>query len=241
MTQRSGDPSSPIVTGTISIGEVLTLLKREFPDVTISKIRFLEAEGLVTPERTSSGYRRFGQRDIDQLRAVLTMQRDQYLPLKVIRDTLAEGLPDPDAPPAVPLAGTGLRPEDFRPGAGRARMTRSELAEAAGLTEAYIAQLEQIGLVWASAAGHYDEDALAIASVVSRLSGYGVEPRHLKTFRVVTDRETGLVEQMATPYSHPRDRDGRAREQEVVRDLASLIIQLHAALLRAELIRSGRA
>jgi DNA-binding transcriptional MerR regulator len=241
MTQRAPDPSSPLVTGTISIGEVLTLLKREFPDVTISKIRFLEAEGLVTPERTSSGYRRFGQRDIDQLRAVLTLQRDQYLPLKVIRDTLAEGLPDPDAPPAVPLAGTGMRPEDFRPGAGRVRLTRSELAEEAGLTEAYIAQLEQVGLVWASAAGHYDEDALAIASVVARLSGYGVEPRHLKTFRVVTDRETGLVEQMATPYSHPRDRDGRAREQEVVRDLASLIIQLHAALLRAELIRSGRA
>lgn len=241
MTQRAPDPSSPLVTGTISIGEVLTLLKREFPDVTISKIRFLEAEGLVTPERTSSGYRRFGQRDIDQLRAVLTLQRDQYLPLKVIRDTLAEGLPDPDAPPSVPLAGTGMRPEDFRPGAGRVRLTRSELAEEAGLTEAYIAQLEQVGLVWASAAGHYDEDALAIANVVARLSGYGVEPRHLKTFRVVTDRETGLVEQMATPYSHPRDRDGRAREQEVVRDLASLIIQLHAALLRAELIRSGRA
>ena len=241
MTERPGDASQPAVSGTISIGEVLSLLKREFPDVTISKIRFLEAEGLVTPERTSSGYRRFAQRDIDQLRAVLTLQRDQYLPLKVIRDTLNEGLPDPEAAAKAPVAGTGLRPDDFRPGAGRVRMTREELAEASDLTVPYIAQLESIGIVWATPAGHYDEDALAIASVISRLSAYGVEARHLKTFRVVTDRETGLVEQMATPYSNPRDRDGRAREQEVVRDLAALIIQLHAALLRAELIRGGRA
>ena len=129
----------------------------------------------------------------------------------------------------------------INPGAGRVRMTREELAEASELTVAFIAQLESIGIVWATPAGHYDEDALAVASVVARLSHYGVEPRHLKTFRVVADRERGLVEQMATPYSNPRDRDGRAREQEVVRDLAALIVQLHATLLRAELMRSGRA
>lgn len=236
MTQHVGGTTP--VDGTISIGEVLTLLKREFPDVTISKIRFLESEGLVSPERTASGYRRFAQRDIDQLRSVLTLQRDQYLPLKVIREALTDGA---EVAGAAPVAGSGLRPDDFRPGAGRVRMTRPELAEASELPEAFIAQLEQIGLVWATAAGHYDEDALAIAGIVARLSAYGVEPRHLKTFRVVTDRETGLVEQMATPYSNPRDRDGRAREQEVVRDLAALIVQLHAALLRAELIRAGRA
>ena len=235
MTGRDG--ARPLVTGTISIGEVLSLLKPEFPDVTISKIRFLESEGLVSPERTASGYRRFSQKDIDQLRSVLTLQRDQYLPLKVIRDHIessGEGEP-------VATAGTGLRPDDFRPGAGRVRMTRDELAEASELSVPFIAQLESIGIVWATPAGHYDEDALAVASVVARLSQYGVEPRHLKTFRVVADRESGLVEQMATPYSNPRDRDGRAREQEVVRDLAALIVQLHAALLRAELIRSGRA
>jgi DNA-binding transcriptional MerR regulator len=241
MTERVGGASAPVVSGTISIGEVLQLLKREFPDVTISKIRFLESEGLVTPERTASGYRRFAQRDIDQLRAVLTLQRDQYLPLKVIRDHIESGMADPEAAAKLPVAGTGLRPDDFRAGAGRVRMTREELAEACDLTEAFIAQLEAIGIVWASAAGHYDEDALAIANVVSRLSAFGLEARHLRSFRVVTDRETGLVEQMATPYSQPRDRDGRAREQEVVRELAALLIQLHATLLRAELIRGGRA
>jgi DNA-binding transcriptional MerR regulator len=240
MSAGAGDSSPPVVSGTISIGEVLSLLKKDFPDVTISKIRFLESEGLVSPERTASGYRRFNQHDIEQLRAVLTLQRDQYLPLKVIRDHIGDGLPDPDAPKA-PLAGTGMRPDDFRPGAGRVRMTREELAEASGISEAFVAQLEGIGLVWATPAGHYDEDALAIVSVVSRLSAFGVEARHLRSFRVVADRETGLVEQIATPYSQPRDRDGRAREQETIRELASLFVQLHAALLRAELIRGGRA
>jgi DNA-binding transcriptional MerR regulator len=241
MTEGVDESRRPVVSGTISIGEVLTLLKKDFPDVTISKIRFLESEGLVTPERTTSGYRRFNEHDIQQLRAVLTLQRDQYLPLKVIRDHIGDGLPDPDAPPRAPIAGTGLRPEDFRPGAGRVRMTREELADASGLPEAFVAQLEGIGLVWATPAGHYDEDALAVANVVARLSAFGVEARHLRSFRVVADRETGLVEQIATPYSQPRDRDGRAREQETIRELASLFVQLHAALLRAELIRGGRA
>lgn len=240
MSDGLGEPAHGIVSGTISIGEVLSLLKKDFPDVTISKIRFLEAEGLVSPERTSSGYRRFSQHDVDQLRAVLTLQRDQYLPLKVIRDHIGDGLPDPDGPPKSPIAGSGMQPEDFRPGAGRVRMTREELAEASGISEAFVAELEGIGLVWASPAGHYDEDALAIASIAARLSVFGVESRHLRSFRVVADRETGLVEQMATPFSQPRDRDGRERQQETIRELASLFVHLHAALLRAELTRGGR-
>ncbi len=235
----SGVANQRAVTGTISIGEVLSLLKREFPDVTISKIRFLESEGLVTPERTPSGYRRFAQQDIDRLRSVLTLQRDQYLPLKVIKDQIDS---DPDeGGEAVAVAGSGMRPEDFRPGAGRVHLSRAELAEASGLPEATVIGLESIGLVWPTPAGHYDEDALAICTVACRLGTYGVEARHLRSFRVVADRETGLIEQMATPFTSPRDRDGRAREQEVIRELASLFVQMHAALLRAELIRGGRA
>lgn len=222
--------------GTISIGEVLSLLKREFPDITISKIRFLESEGLITPERTASGYRRFSERDVAQLRAVLTMQRDQYLPLKVIREQLDEH--GPDTPVAV--AGTGLRADDFRAGAGKVRLTRGELADQAGLPETYIAQLESSGLVWATPAGHYDADALAIASVVARLAGFGVEARHLRSFRVAADRDTGLLEQITTPYSKPRDAQAKAKSQETVRELAALFVQLHAALLRAELVRGGR-
>jgi len=224
------------ITGTISIGEVLTLLKREFPDVSISKIRFLETEGLVTPERTPSGYRRFAERDIEQLRAVLTLQRDQYLPLKVIREHLDA---ETDEAPVV-VAGSGLRADDFRAGAGRVRLTRTELAEQVGLPEPVIAQLESNGLVVCTAGGHYDEDALAIASVVARLSEFGVEPRHLRGFRVTADRDSGLLDQIATPYTRPRDQEARARAQETIRELAALFVQLHAALLRAELVRGGK-
>lgn len=223
------------VSGTVSIGEVLSMLRREFPDVTISKIRFLESEGLVTPQRTASGYRRFSNQDINQLRSVLTLQRDQYLPLKVIR----EQIQDPGDAPSV--AGTGMAAADFRPGAGRVRLTREELAEQCELPVAYVAQLESLGLVWASPAGHYDEEALAVARVIARLSAFGIEPRHLRPFRVVADRDSGLVDQMATPYKAQRGRDGQARERETVHELAALCIQLHAALLRAELVRQGRA
>jgi hypothetical protein len=169
---------------------------------------------------------------------VLTLQRDQYLPLKVIREHL-ENPAEPESP--TPTAGTGMRADDFRPGAGKVRMTRGELAAATDLPEATVASLESFGLVWANPTGHYDEDALAICSVVSRLSEFGVEPRHLKSFRVVADRESGLVEQIATPFSQPRDKDARARAQEVIRELAALFVQLHAALLRAELVRGGKA
>lgn len=239
MSERAAGSAAGASAGTISIGEVLQLLKRDFPDVTISKIRFLESEGLVTPERTPSGYRRFSQQDVERLRSVLTLQRDQYLPLKVIRDALDEESATP-SPLSAPM-GSGTRPEDFRPGAGRVRMTREELAEQVGLDQGFVAQLEEVGVVWASPAGHYDEDALAISEIIARLSSFGIEPRHLRSFRVVTDRETGVIEQMATPYSQPRDRDGRARQQETIRELAALFVQLHAALLRAELIRGGHA
>lgn len=239
MSGRATGSSTGAAAGTISIGEVLQLLKRDFPDVTISKIRFLESEGLVTPERTASGYRRFSQQDVERLRSVLTLQRDQYLPLKVIRDALEEDAAAPAV--ATAPAGSGTRPEDFRPGAGRVRLTREELAEHVGLEQSFVAQLEEIGIVWASPAGHYDEDALAVAGIIARLSSFGIEPRHLRSFRVVTDRETGVIEQMATPYSQPRDRDGRARQQETIRELAALFVQLHAALLRADLIRGGHA
>ena len=231
-------PASRTVSGTLSIGEVLSLLKREFPDITISKIRFLEAEGLVTPERTASGYRRFSHRDIDQLRSVLTMQRDQYLPLKVIREQLTDPPDSADQPGSV--AGTGLRPQDFRPGAGRVRLTRTELAEQVGVPESMIAELEEQGLLWCSPTGAYDEEALAVAATVARLSQYGVQPRHLRSFRVVADRDSGLVERIAAPLGSPRDPDASARAQETVRELAALFIQLHATLLRAELVRAGK-
>ena len=223
---------------TLSIGEVLSMLKKDFPDVSISKIRFLETEGLITPSRTASGYRRFDTHDVSRLRSILTLQRDQYLPLKVIKDQLDTDLEQ--AGLAAPLStGLGVRPDDFRPGAGKVRLTRRELAEETALSEALIIALEKDGLVWTNATGHYDEDAVQICMIAAKLSEFGVEARHLRSFRVVANRESGLVEQIATPYSQPRDRDAKARSQQTVRELASLFVQMHAALLGAELIRSG--
>lgn len=201
--------------------------------MSISKIRFLETEGLVTPARTPSGYRRFSADDVDRLRSVLTMQRDHYLPLKVIRENLDVSTD------AGSSNVSGLAPQDFRPGGGRVRLSRAELAEQGAIDEAAITELESIGLVWRNSAGHYDEEALAICTIASRLRAFGMESRHLRSFRVVTDREAGLIEQMITPYT--RDRDGRARAQEAVREIAALVVQLHAALLRAEMVRAGRA
>jgi len=223
---------------TLSIGEVLSMLKKDFSDVSISKIRFLETEGLITPSRTASGYRRFDTHDVARLRSILTLQRDQYLPLKVIKEQLATDVEDAglSAPVSTRI---GVRPDDFRPGAGKIRLTRLELAEETALPESLIVALEKDGLVWTSATGHYDEDAVQICVIAAKLSEFGVEARHLRSFRVVANRESGLVEQIATPYSHPRDRDAKARAQQTVRELASLFVQLHAALLRAELIRSG--
>lgn len=222
---------------TYSIGEVLSLVKKDFPDVTISKIRFLETEGLITPARTPSGYRRFTQNDVDRLVAVLTMQRDQYLPLKIIRENLDAS----SEPQTVAASGGGLSALDFRPNAGRLRLTRGELAEQAGMAESDVVEMEKIGLVWVEPAGHYTEDALTICLLAVRLRQFGMETRHLKSFKVVTDRESGLIEQMATPFSQPRDKDAQARAVETVRELASLMVQMHAALLRADLIRSGLA
>jgi DNA-binding transcriptional MerR regulator len=232
--REAAEPSSK---GTLSIGEVHSVLKRDFPDVTISKIRFLETEGLVIPARTASGYRRFTDVDVRRLREVLTLQRDQYLPLKVIREQLDQAADE------TVVAGSGMRPEDFRPGAGRMRLTRSELADMTELEEEYVAQLEELGLVWVSPAGHYDEDAVTICQVAARLSAFGFEGRHMRSFRVVADRESGLIEQMATPFTRTtgRDRDSKVRSQEAIREIAALFVQLHAALLRAELIRAGKA
>jgi len=175
------------------------MLKKEFPDVSISKIRFLETEGLITPSRTASGYRRFDTHDVARLRSILTRQRDQYLPLKVIKDQLDVEFAQAGLAVSV-SSGSGVRPDDFRPGTGKIRLTRAELAEETLLSESLISALEKDGLIWTNATGHYDEDAVAICLIAAKLSEFGVEARHLRSFRVVANRESGLVEQIATPY-----------------------------------------
>jgi DNA-binding transcriptional MerR regulator len=229
----------------MSIGEVLAQLRPEFPDITISKIRFLEAEGLIHPERTPSGYRKFSRDDMARLRFVLAQQRDNYLPLRVIKDHLDaidHGLEPPGraggsrAPRAL-VAAEGLPgPEEFLREPADIRLSRDELLTAAGLLPEQLEALEQYGLLGARGkGGHYDGDALAVAKTVAEMARFGIEPRHLRAYKAAADREIGLFEQVVTPLVRQRSPEARARAEEAVRELAALSVRLHAALVKAGL------
>ena len=229
----------------LSIGEVLAQLRPDYPDVTISKIRFLEAEGLIEPERTPSGYRKFSREDVARLRYVLTAQRDQYLPLRVIKahlEAIDRGLEPPDSPgggPQVPRAlavADGLPgPDTFGRETSELRLSRDELIDAAAIEPAQLSQLEQFGLVAARPGGFYDGDSLVIAKTVAEMSRFGLEPRHLRAFRAAADREVGLVEQVVAPLVRQRNPEARGRAEEVARELAALSVKLHATLVRSGL------
>ena len=230
----------------MSIGEVLGQLRPEFADITISKIRFLEDEGLIKPERTSSGYRKFSREDVGRLRYVLAAQRDHYLPLRVIKehlDAIDRGLDPPGVSgggPRVPralIAAEGMPgPDAFWPDASEVRLSRRELLDAAGLEPAQLEQLEQYGLVGPRTGGsHYDGDALVVAKTVAEMSRFGIEARHLRPFKAAADREIGLVEQVVTPLVRQRNPEARARADEVARELAALSVKLHATLVKAGL------
>lgn len=239
----------------MSIGEVLGSLRPDFPDVSISKIRFLESEGLIEPARTPSGYRKFSHEDVERLRYVLAAQRDQYLPLRVIKehlDAIDRGLEPPQQPggrPRVPRSvlsavdgsGAAVDPAAFAPtGPGtELRLSRAELAEAAGIDATLLEQLEAFGLVAArtgrAGATWYDADALAVAQIVAAMTGYGLEPRHLRAFRTAAERESSLVEQVVAPLLRQRSPQARARAEEVAREMAALSVRLHTALVRSAL------
>ncbi len=228
----------------MSIGEVLGQLRSDHPDVTISKIRFLEDEGLIKPERTASGYRKFSREDVGRLRYVLSAQKDHYLPLRVIKehlDAIDRGLEPPTlggGGPRVPralVAAEGMPgPQAFRPDASEIRLSRRELLDAAGLEAEQLDQLEQYGLIGPRQGGsHYDGDALVVAKTVAEMARFGIEARHLRPFKAAADREIGLVEQVVTPLVRQRGPEARARADEVARELASLSVKLHATLVKA--------
>jgi DNA-binding transcriptional MerR regulator len=231
----------------LNIGEVLDRLRPDFPGITIPKIRFLEDKGLVKPDRTPSGYRKFSVEDIDRLRYVLRMQRDHYLPLRVIGehlDAIDRGLEPPPIEPVVPTVPTVSLAPDGLPSAesfrrrDHVRLSRKELLKIAEISEDLLAQLEQFGLITASTGtGHYDTDALVIATTARELAEFGFEPRHLRAFKTSADREIGLVEQVVAPQKRGRDTAARARAEETVSEIAALSVRLHATLVKAGLHR----
>ncbi len=209
----------------MSIGEVLAQLRGDFPDVTISKLRFLETEGLVEPRRTPAGYRKYTWTDIARLRYVLTAQRDQYLPLRVIREHLATmGEPLTEVSQSVPVEVPA-----------EVRLTRDELLDKAGLGDATLRALEEHGLLRPRPGGGYDADALEVATAAARLAEFGVEPRHLRAYRAAADREIGLFSQLVTPMTRQSGPAARARAADTVHELAALTQRVHAALVRAGL------
>jgi DNA-binding transcriptional MerR regulator len=228
----------------LSIGEVLSKLRGDFPDVTISKIRFLESEGLIEPQRTPSGYRKFTASDLDRLRYVLLLQRDQYLPLRVIKENLEAldrglepaangGVASPR--PALASIDGDSSPESFVHTSDM-RLSRDELLKASGLTDTQLVDLESYGFV-ALRGRHYDSDALSVAKSVAEMAGFGIETRHLRSFKSAADREIGLIEQVITPIIRQKSADSKARAQEVQKQIASLSVRLHASLVRAGLNR----
>ena len=228
----------------LSIGEVLSKLRNDFPDVTISKIRFLESEGLIEPQRTPSGYRKFTQLDLDRLRYVLLAQRDQYLPLKVIKenlDALDRGLepaatPGGSASPRMLPLDSAIAPSTFAEQSDL-RLSREELLRSSDISDEQLAELESYGLIEIKGR-YFDGDSLMIAKVVAELSAFGIEGRHLRAFKAAADREVGLVEQVITPLLRQKNPDSKARAEEVSREIASLSVRLHAALVRAGLHRA---
>lgn len=298
----------------LSIGEVLNLLQEEFPDITISKIRFLESQGLLDPERTPSGYRKFYDGDIERLRWILRQQRENFLPLKVIKDRLAAGeLDDPGlpetapasvgsavtpasapstgpapgatgpvastaaptsgatpppapaasttpsrpeparteparaaaTPAATPSTGPASRPATGRPetattrafdaGATSVSLSVEELCSASGLTPREVGDLERFGLLATRSLGnttYYDDDALIVARVAATFLRHGVEPRHLRMYKIAAEREAGVLEQLVLPMLKQRNPGGRRQAVEVVGELAELGAQLRMAMLR---------
>ncbi|MCF3939502.1 MerR family transcriptional regulator [Gordonia sp. Z-3] len=220
----------------MSIGSVLALLREDFPDVTISKIRFLESEGLITPERAPSGYRRFSSADVERLRFVLTAQRDRYLPLKVIKEQL-DAIDSGDGGPGgatrlISSARGAVAPAtDF--GSRGDRVSREALIERTGVDAAFVTELQRNGLLSAGPAGFFDEDAVRLVEAAAALANYGLETRHLRAFKVSADREAGLVAQIANPIAKGKGTGARDRAEELVREIAALSVTLHTQLVKA--------
>ncbi len=206
--------------GSVSIGQVLDELRAEFPDVSPSKIRFLEAEGLIQPLRSSSGYRRFAVADIERLRFILTVQRDEYLPLRVIKERL-------DARDGGQAAGVN----------SAVSMTRSELLDATGAAEEFLAELEDYGLV--RRVRSYTTQALSVVRSAVLLAEYGIQPRHLRPVKASADREAALVEQAVAPLI--RQKGSREPALRAARDIAAQVARIHGTLVDDGLTEAGLA
>lgn len=205
----------------LSIGQVLEQLQGEFPSLTISKLRFLEEQGLVAPNRTPSGYRQFSKSDVERIRFVLECQRDKFWPLKVIRERLEELDAQRDLPP-------GPRAVNQVP---RGRLDFEQLSTAAGVEPKLVEQAIELGLIKPGPSNRFNPGAIAVLRAVAHLFSLGVDARHLRAFRVAADRESGLVNQIAAPHRAAQTAAGQKRAAAKAEEAANACLSLHAALL----------
>jgi DNA-binding transcriptional MerR regulator len=213
---------------TLSIGKVLEALRGEFPDVTVSKIRFLESEGLITPQRTASGYRRFTGEDVERLRYILVTQRDNYLPLKVIREQL-EAM-DSGAVSLIE-AEPMVSPENFRAPAPT-RLSDKEVASQADVTAEAIAELLDAGLIRPDAAGFFTADDVRIVLTAESLRGFGFDIRHLKSLRNTAQRQADLIGQVAGPVARSQRSSAKEKAADMGQQMTALVVSLHASLVK---------
>jgi DNA-binding transcriptional MerR regulator len=224
-----------------SIGEVLVSVKAEFPDITISKIRFLEAEGLIEPERTPSGYRKFYVQDVERLKSILRMQRDEYLPLKVIKERLLHGGEDEDG------SGGGVDGDDDGQAAAAEeladaptglQMSLEEMSAATGVDRDRIKELESFGIVCShgpETGRYYDGDDYIVLSIVKDFFRFGVEPRHLTMYKHFAEREADFFQTIVAPTLRQRNPDARRAASDALGDLAVTSRKFKQALLRTNL------
>jgi DNA-binding transcriptional MerR regulator len=219
-----------------TIGEVLNQVRAEFDDISISKIRFLESEGLIIPARTKSGYRKFSDKDVDKLRYILRMQRDHYLPLKVIKEhieAIDRGLkPELEVTqkPQVPTKLVDLN--DLAVRNSNLRVNKDELIANTGISEQDLKEAQDFELINILAdKRHFDENAVKTARVLSALSEFGLQPRHLKVIKTGTEREVSLIQQIVAPMARSNRPDAGDQAQEMMREIANLTNQLHTILM----------
>jgi DNA-binding transcriptional MerR regulator len=230
----------------LGIGEVLARLRPEFPDVSPSKIRFLEAEGLIEPARSNSGYRRFAPAHVERLRYILTAQRDEYLPLRVIKERLdaLDGAAHTRQTLAGALGSAVAADQAARKHDGTSRaattMTRADLLEAAGIDAGTLTELEDYGLIRRSGR-HYGPDALEVARACAALAKFGVGARNLRGIKAAAERDVSLAEQLVGPQLRQRGAGARAAAAQDAWQIAALSLWLHAALVESGLDEAGLA
>lgn len=211
------------------ISDVLADLGADFPALTPSKLRFLEEQGLVEPRRTAGGYRQYSPADLERLRFVLRQQRDRYLPLRVIREQLAEL--DAGRGSAVPEP--RLAASDGERTGAHGRYTGASLAQAAGASTQDVEALVDAGVLRRDAGGHLDEASREVLELALALAEHGVEARHLRPFRTAADRQVDMVEQIVAPLRGQRTVAAQAHAATVAAEVGELCARLHAVLVRA--------